>query len=85
MPDVNKFKKLRDINYTIRACAVCIHGDFYHKQDWGTCSKHLYKHAKHTGDLRGVSIVRYGSCSDFVVEPSWNGLGAHAEFLDADA
>lgn len=86
MPDENKFAKLREVGYKIPGlCAFCQCGDFTKTgATWGTCSKHLYEHGKHTGEARGVSIHFLGSCPSFVEDPqkmARQGLGAHEEFL----
>tara|TARA_Y100000310_G_scaffold31417_1_gene29804 strand:- start:9971 stop:10288 length:318 start_codon:yes stop_codon:yes gene_type:complete len=85
MPDEDKFKKLREVGYSIGGhCDFCKHSDFCSGQLWGKCGLHTYAHGKHTGDLRGVSIVRIGTCPQFeenATKLSWLGLGAHSEFL----
>jgi hypothetical protein len=89
MPDANKFKKLREIGYTIPiTCKFCVHGHFKNPTlPWGTCKKHQYKHLKHTGPPRGVSIHAVGTCQDAeskVLERIGGLLGAHAEFLSSE-
>lgn len=87
MPDVNKFSKLREVNYTVKpCCGLCIHGRFENSgrgpdgNSWGTCALHAYAHLKHTGPARGVSIHVFGSCQDVKIKES-SVLGAHTEFL----
>jgi len=86
MPDENKFAKLQEIGYTIpMTCALCEFSNFPGlRAVWGTCNKHKYKHLKHTGPERGVSIHRTGCCVDLVVDPQKEvaaGLGAHSRLL----
>jgi hypothetical protein len=86
MPDANKFAKLEEIEYTIpMTCALCVNGQFpSDRAPWGLCSKHQYKHLKHTGPERGISIHRTGSCFELVVDPqreAMANLGAHSRFL----
>ena len=60
--DVNKLKKLRDIDYKINpSCGTCIHSYITVETDWGICKKHSYNHAKHTTAQRDLSIHRSGS------------------------
>jgi hypothetical protein len=62
--DKNKLQKLREIGYTLRnCCANCEHGMFP-SNNFGTCSVHKYRHLKHTGELRDLSIHKYGCCPD---------------------
>ena len=86
MPDGNKFAKLREIGYTLPiTCGLCVMGEFPDRGDWGTCKIHRYQHLKHTGESRGVSIHRGGSCADAEVDGSKvmaASFGAHLEFLD---
>ena len=90
MPDNNKFKKLRKIQYTISPnCGFCKHSQFSkHVSLWGECQKHRYQHLKHDNpdEGRGVSIVRWGTCPDIEVEPSilFTFLGTHTEFFTGE-
>ena len=92
MPDDNKFKVLRDIGYTIPVtCDSCVNSEFPNsKSPWGTCTLPIaqYEHLKHTGERRGVSIHREGSCQ-FVrgdlAKVTRKALGAHTEFVCGDA
>jgi hypothetical protein len=64
--DANKLQKLNDIDYTmLPCCGICQFADLSH-DGWGTCTKHTYKHKKHTGAERQLSITRYGSCASFL-------------------
>ena len=86
MPDENKFAKLKEIGYAIpMTCALCEHSNFPSpRAPWGTCRLHQYKHLKHTGPERGVSIHRGGCCVELIVDPQKEaeaGLGAHSRFL----
>tara|TARA_B100000614_G_scaffold258752_1_gene281852 strand:+ start:105764 stop:106027 length:264 start_codon:yes stop_codon:yes gene_type:complete len=63
--DRNKAITLGQIDYRLQsACGLCAHGNF-NGQTWGTCNKHSYKHEKHTGDVRQLSIHFTGVCPDF--------------------
>lgn len=85
--DKKKLKVLRDIAYTFpMTCGLCSHGQFqaYHGNMplWGTCRVHTYKHDKHTGDERQLSVHLLGGCGDF--QPTDNAaksLEGFAEFL----
>lgn len=85
MPDLNKFAKLREINYTIPVtCGLCVSGEFPDRGDWGTCKKHQYRHLKHSGEDRGLSIHRIGYCDDALADTGRVlacGFGAHSEFV----
>lgn len=64
--DVNKLKVLKQIEYKlVECCDLCIYGDFKQGQDFGTCKKFLYKHLKHTGEKRKLSIHKLGICNDY--------------------
>ena len=84
MPDENKFKKLRDMGYTIKpTCQFCVHSNFGPGCSFGTCGLHKYEHKKHSGAPRGVSIHKSGTCGD--VDPLDERvmmLGAYEEFLE---
>ncbi len=88
MPDANKFYKLEQIHYTVRRCCLlCVYGDFSdatERNPFGSCRLHTYRHAKHSGPPRGVSIVLMGSCADIDLEgvPLGPPLGSHAGFLE---
>ncbi len=81
MPDDAKFKKLREVGYSIREnCGFCKHSDFTSGM-WGWCSLHTYVLGRIHG---GVSVVQIGSCDQFEEDPTklaWLDLGAHSEFL----
>lgn len=64
--DENKRQKLFEIDYTINpACGMCVHSKIDGGEDFGVCNKHEYKHLKHIGSPRKLSILRYGSCPDY--------------------
>ena len=66
--DQNKLKKLREIGYEITfSCSHCEYSNFKKGLPWGICILHEYKHFKHTGDNRELSIYRYGRCDDIKV------------------
>lgn len=64
--DDNKLQELEDCGYRIKpCCGFCIHSKFANAdQLFGTCTKMHYKHLKHTGEERELSIHRYGICKD---------------------
>jgi len=64
--DANKLKVLQDINYTVRkVCDNCkfAKGLQHNSTGFGTCAKHHYKHLKHTGEPRELSINKFGYCN----------------------
>lgn len=65
--DSNKLALLKQVGYAVsRCCYFCKHaGPFKLNTIWSTCLKHKYRHLKHTGDLRQMSIVKFGVCSSF--------------------
>lgn len=82
--DENKLKKLKSLGYEIKACCdLCMHGDFHPKQDFGVCLTHKYKHQKHTGDARCMSIHRNGVCNKGYKadEYKMSALGTYGQFL----
>jgi len=91
MPDPAKFEKLRKIGYAIPiACGLCKHSRWSLSSGsgfgWGTCSLHQYKHGKHTGSPREVSIVTTGTCPSAELDDMMKDLlGPHAEFLPEGA
>jgi hypothetical protein len=84
MPDENKFKVLRALDYTIPPhCGICMSGSFMSPQSqWGKCLSFSYTHLK-TGNIDGVSVIRSGRCPAFqlCVEDAAD-IGAHTEFLE---
>lgn len=68
--DENKDKQLAEISYKVhRTCGQCKHFKPGHG-DFGTCNLFKYKHLKHTGEERQLSVNRYGSCSKFEMNPA---------------
>jgi hypothetical protein len=65
--DKNKLKVLQSVNYKIQnCCSFCTHSRINEMRSiWGTCKKHTYKHLKHTGEEREMSINAYGTCENF--------------------
>lgn len=64
--DRNKRTLLGEINYHIRpCCAMCRHAAFKPAQAWGGCQLHEYKHLKHTGPKKKLSIHLLGYCRYF--------------------
>jgi len=78
--DENKLTRLREIGYTLhRTCNHCEHGQFNNLGDWGTCVIHDYKHKKHSGSERRLSINRCGKCPKFKLKN--HTLGEWEEFF----
>lgn len=64
--DANKAQKLRDIRYAwAETCENCEFSNIANMTEFGVCTKYTYKHLKHSGDERQLSISRFGWC------PSW--------------
>ena len=64
--DENKRLKLVEIGYEIKpSCGMCLHAKIEDDEDFGTCNKHEYKHLKHIGSPRKLSILRYGNCPQY--------------------
>jgi hypothetical protein len=63
--DENKLNLLKVINYEmVRCCGICVHGEFNNRHsDFGTCQVNTYRHKKHSGDKRYLSINRFGKCN----------------------
>jgi hypothetical protein len=68
--DKTKLKVLREIGYTFpKTCGMCHSSQFRTVSPWGTCANHTYKHEKHTGQDRQLSIHILGGCDDFKPRP----------------
>jgi hypothetical protein len=82
--DQSKLKTLRVIGYQVRAtCGLCRHASV--SGEWGTCDRrdNEYRHEKHVGEPRKLSIHRSGWCSKF--EPRGDvevHLHGFAEFME---
>ena len=64
--DGNKLEKLRAIEYAInKACGNCAFGNFRETGSFGDCHQFHYRHLKHSGDLRYLSVNRYGVCPEW--------------------
>lgn len=62
--DANKLRVLREVGYSVRACAYCEHfrpG----LSSFGTCAAATYVHQKHSGEPRELSVSAFGSCPRF--------------------
>jgi hypothetical protein len=71
--DANKLKKLHEIGYKIKTCAICKHGTLaYSRGSYGSCSLHKFKHLKHTDKTRPLSIHAHGHCDKFEVAEDFN-------------
>lgn len=84
--DNTKLMILRGINYTFPpTCGRCRFSSFQPplgKTMWGTCGLHKYKHEKHTGEERELSIHLLGGCDAFESRPEIEAeLYAFTEFL----
>lgn len=68
--DNNKLKKLEQEGYIIHPCCnFCVHSYFATNSEFGVCQKHTYKHLKHVGEDRQLSISRFGLCDyDFELD-----------------
>lgn len=78
--DANKAKRLREIGYRIGGtCDSCADFDAKPGQMFGTCKLWTYKHEKHTGDERQLSVSSQGGC------PNWSqsevSLYIHSSFV----
>ncbi len=83
--DKNKLTILRRIGYTIpKSCGLCIHSTFSTPSSpFGTCEVYNYKHEKHIGTERDLTIYRHGFCEEsFSPDSSLSELGEWREFLD---
>ena len=66
MMDANKIAKLKEAGHKIEdSCAICKAFRAPRTGYWGTCTKHLYQHGKHTGEPRECSVVAFGWCPAF--------------------
>lgn len=65
--DANKLTKLREMGYRIpKVCGLCTWcSHTMAGSTWGVCLINKYKHLKHTGEERCVSISIYGTCPKF--------------------
>lgn len=80
--DVNKEKKLSEIEYSIQECCGLCKYAHISLDGWGICNLHKYKHAKHTGEERQLSINQFGYCAKFVLdEYKTHDLHAYSKFL----
>jgi len=89
MPDDAKFKKLREVGYTIRPCCFfCAYGLFVpHSHPWGVCTRegNDYQHGKHT-DTKRLGVHHFGCCRNgFVLEHARLGeLQSHGGLFTGD-
>lgn len=83
--DNNKLKVLRELGYEIKStCGSCEAGQFSTQTaEFGTCALHTYKHGKHTGPDRELSIHRMGACASYErSQRSYGPLGLWAPFCE---
>lgn len=79
--DQNKANKLTEIGYKVRlTCGTCKHFLQRSDDDFGDCQTHEYVHRKHSGGVRKLSVVRYGSCDKWE-EGDTNFLHGFTKFL----
>jgi hypothetical protein len=70
--DINKLKKLRELEYTIhRCCGNCEYGHIMPLTKWGVCGIHTYVHNNHTEKERKFSINRYGQCPSHLYQEGY--------------
>lgn len=80
--DANKRLELLNIGYAIQGtCGICVHGQFQPGSSFGTCAIHEYKHLKHTGDKRQLSVYAHGRCPKFELDDDKARLGLWQEFV----
>lgn len=66
--DENKLAKMKEVGYKHMACCLtCKYSNINPGCIWGTCKLYTYKHKKHTGHEREMSVMVTGSC------PAWDG------------
>jgi hypothetical protein len=64
--DHNKAIKLSEIGYELQtACGSCAHGSFAWGAVFGDCNLFTYAHAKHSRQVRPLSVLRYGTCPSY--------------------
>lgn len=81
--DGNKLKVLQDAGYYIGpACGICEHGVFTGRSMFGTCAVLTYKHAKHTGPERQLSVNQFGRCRADKYKFDASAASALATWLD---
>lgn len=81
--DKNKLKVLREAEYIIpKQCDLCVHGQFTNNSPFGTCAVRTYKHEKHSGPERQLSIYKGGGCRKLFQLKDNHGLGDWIEFVE---
>lgn len=81
--DNNKEQKLKDIGYKIyKTCGLCKHAKFNDGSQFGVCTLFKYRHLKHTGEERELSVHVSGGCSSFTLNTDKEVyLHAYKQFL----
>lgn len=80
--DANKLVVLREIRYRIvEVCGRCEHSEIAPGADWGTCRRFTYRHEKHAGAERDLSVHRMGVCPVFEPRSGALHLGGFDEFV----
>lgn len=84
--DAEKVRVLEAINYRIDpCCGLCTHSNIPPFSDFGECDLFKYRHEKHVGDERRLSINRHGVCPDFGIEAGAEGrLHGFVQFLSTE-
>jgi len=78
--DLNKLEVLKSVDYTMfKCCKFCKHSKL--KDDWGVCSIFTYKHLKHTGEERQLSINAHGGCNKFEILDDMSSIHGFLELL----
>ena len=79
--DQNKAQKLRDVSYRmVDTCQSCVYGNFSDGNLFGSCNLHTYRHLKHTGAERPLSISKTGTCYAHEEDELHNIHTSHFEF-----
>lgn len=66
--DANKAKKLSEIGYQVKECCGLCKYSHISLDGWGICNLHKYKHEKHVGEERQLSVNQFGYCDKFVLD-----------------
>jgi len=66
--DANKAKVLSEIDYAVQKCCGLCKYSHISLGGWGVCNLHKYKHNKHTGEERQLSVNQFGYCDKFELD-----------------
>ena len=78
--DKNKEHLLWDVGYIIRRTCFNCRNAHLSPSGWGTCTIHFYRHEKHTGPPRLMSIHETGYCPKHELRHTV--LGAFKQFFE---